>query len=88
MSKTNYEIYHTTYTSSVQEAEAFAEKNGYSVDKDQMFQDIGMGTKRPSEGETTKFMIKLFKNGKEQRKALHAQVYGMETRYELNMYIS
>jgi hypothetical protein len=87
--KKDYEIYHKSYTSAVQEAEDFAKKNGYEVDKEQMAQDIGLNTQRPKEGKTTKFRIDLFKDGKEQRKKLHAQVFGMPSgNYELNMYIS
>ncbi len=36
---------------------------------------------------TNRFTITLFKNGKEQKKALQIQVYGMSNRYELNAYI-
>ena len=47
-----------------------------------------MGSKKPSEGKTNRFTIGLLKNGKEQRKALSIQVYGMKNSYELNAYIS
>jgi hypothetical protein len=88
--KGDYEVYHSSYTSAVQAAEDFAIKNKYEVDKDKMSIDIGMNTRRPKEGDTTKFMIDLFKDGKEQRKKLHAQVYCMQggSKFELNMYIS
>lgn len=83
-----YTIDHNTYTSAVQEAEKYATSRGYEVNHDQMFTDIGINTSRPKEGEYSRFTIFLFKNSKEQRKALHAQVYGKENgRYELNMYI-
>jgi hypothetical protein len=83
-----YTIYHTSYTQAVQEAERYALVK-YEVDKERMAQDIGLNTRRPKEGQTTRFMIDLFKDGKEQRKKLHAQVYCMEGgKYELNMYIS
>lgn len=86
--KGDYEIYHKSYSSAVQAAEEYAIKNKYEVDSDKMFNDIGINTKRPREGETTRFMIDLFKDGKEQRKKLHAQVYGRDNGFELNMYIS
>jgi len=93
--KKDYEIKHSSYTSAVQEAEDYAVKNGYEVDKEQMAQDIGLGTRRPKKGKTTRFTIDLLKNGKMQKKKLHAQVYGQDHEqsnnpnlYELNMYIS
>jgi hypothetical protein len=47
-----------------------------------------MGPRKPTEGETNRFSITLFKDGKEQRKMLHIQVYGMNKKYELNCYIN
>lgn len=85
-----YFIYHNSYTSAVQEAERMATEK-YDVDQDQMAVDIGMNTRRPKDGETVRFHIDLYKDGKLQRKKLHAQVYGRGTKYsnfELNMYIS
>ena len=76
--KSDYETAHKSYTSAVQAAEDFAIKNGYEVDKEQMARDIGMGTQRPKKGKTTRFTIDLYKNGKPQRKKLHAQVYGQD----------
>ena len=46
-----------------------------------------MGPKKPSEGKTNSFSIRLSKDGKEQKKQLHIQVYGMKISYELNAYI-
>ena len=66
----------------------FAEKNGYEIDSDEMFNVVGTGPKRPAVGKTNKYHLTLMKNGKEDRKKLHFQVYGMKTQYELNMYIS
>jgi hypothetical protein len=47
-----------------------------------------MGPKKPSEGKTNSFSIELFKDGKEQKKMLHIQIYGMKNKYELNAYIN
>ena len=47
-----------------------------------------MGDKKPKDGVTNKFTITLFKDGKEQKKALQVQVYGMGNKYELNTYIA
>ena len=86
--KNDYVIYHSTYTSAIEEALSFAKKNGYSTNEDETFDIIGAGPKKPSDGKTNKLTIPLYKNDKPQRKSLHIQVYGMGNRYELNMYIS
>ena len=86
--KKDYEIYHKTFTSAVEEVEKFAEKNGYEIDSDEMFNKVGTGPKKPSVGKTNEYHLTLMKNGKEDRKKLHFQVYGMKSQYELNMYIS
>lgn len=89
--KNDYVIYHSSYSSAVDEALKLAKKNGYDVDDDQVFDNISTGSKRPKAGKTTRVTLPLWKNGKEQRKALHFQVYGMDDkkgRYELNAYIS
>ena len=86
--KKDYEIYHKTFTSAVEEVEKFAEKNGYEIDSDEMFNKVGTGPKKPSVGKTNEYHLTLMKNGKEDRKKLHFQVYGLKSQYELNMYIS
>ena len=95
-SNKDYTIYHKSYTSATDQIDAFAKKNGYSLDDEtdpedkgsQMFDLIGTGPKKPTNGKTNKFSFKLYKGDKLQRKGLHAQVYGDENRFELNMYIS
>ena len=82
-----YDVYHNSYTSAIQSAREYAEKNGYTVSDDDSFRKIGMGPKKPSEGKTNKFSIELSYGGKDSRKQLHIQVYGMRTKYELNCYI-
>ena len=82
------ETYHNTYTSAINAAKEYAEKQGYEINDDDSFRKIGMGPKKPSEGKTNRFSIELSKDGKVQRKQLHIQVYGMKYKYELNCYIS
>jgi len=94
--KKDYEIYHKSYSDAVSEIEKFVKKNGYTLDDEsdkenigsQMFDEIGRGPKKPTNGKTNKFDLKLYKNNKEQKKMLHVQIYGDEGRFELNMYIS
>ena len=80
-------VYHKSYTEAIQTAKEYALKKGYMVDDDDSFRKIGMGPRKPSEGKTNKFSIELSYGGKDSRKQLHIQVYGMRTKYELNCYI-
>ena len=86
--KSAYEIYHKDYSSAVQTAIKQAEKRGYEVDMDDWHDKVATGPKKPSSGKTNSFSVKLKKDGKESKKALHLQVYNMDNqKYELNMYI-
>ena len=85
--KSDYEVYHKSYTSAIEAAREYAEKKGYEINNDDAFTKIGMGPRKPSEGKTNKFSIELSKDGKIQRKKLQIQVYGMRNSYELNAYI-
>lgn len=87
----DYTVYHNTYSSAVQAAEKWAENRGYTIDEDDWSTKIAFGPKKPSKGKTNRATIGLFKNGKEQRKALHIQVYNRGVSgntYELNAYIN
>jgi hypothetical protein len=87
INEAKFEVYHDSYTSAINAAKQWAEKEGYEIDDEDSFRKIGMGPKKPSEGKTNKFSIELTKDGKSQKKMLHIQVYGMKTKYELNCYI-
>jgi hypothetical protein len=84
----NYETYHDTYSSAIREALEYVERRGYETEGDDVWNNISVGPKKPSEGETNKITLTLYKNGKEQRKALHIQVYNTGKKYELNVYIN
>jgi len=87
-SASGYEIYHKDYSSAVQTAIKQAEKRGFEVDMDDWHDKVATGPKKPSSGKTNSFSVKLKKDGKESKKALHLQVYNMDNqKYELNMYI-
>jgi hypothetical protein len=88
VNESKYQVYHNSYTSAVNAALEYAEKQGYSYDREETATEIGMGPKKPDDGKTNKFSITLYKDGKEQKKALQIQIYGMGNRYELNTYIS
>lgn len=85
VNESKYQVYHNSYTSAVDTALEYAERQGYSYDKEETATKIGMGPKKPDDGKTS---ITLYKDGKEQKKALHVQIYGMGERFELNAYIA
>jgi len=87
-SKKNDDVYHKTYTSAINAALEYAEKRGYTYDKEEVAREIGMGPRKPKDGDTNRFTISLKKDDKEQKKSLHIQVYGMKETYELNCYIN
>ena len=63
-----------------------AKKKGYTVDPDDIDSKVASGPKKPSEGRTNSFTLKLKDNPK---KMLAVQVYGMGGgKYELNTYIT
>jgi hypothetical protein len=72
-----FDVYHKSYTSAINAALDYAEKRGYEYDKEETASKIGSGPKKPDEGKTNRFTISLYKDGKEQKKSLHIQVYGM-----------
>ena len=82
------DVYHNTFSSAVQTAGEYAKSKGYELNDDEWFNTIATGPKKPQEGETNRYTLTLYKDGKEQRKALHIQVYGMKNKYELNTYIA
>lgn len=94
--KDDYEIYHSSYTSAVQEIKKFAKNHGYTFGEtkedadNQLFDVIGTGPSKPSPGKTNKINLEIWKGKKKQKKELHAQVYnrGVSNKtFELNMYI-
>jgi hypothetical protein len=87
-----YMVYHKSYTSAVDGALNYAHGKGFTYDKEETAEKIGMGPKRPSEGKTNKFSINLYRYGKmEKNKKLHIQIYNrgndLDAPYELNCYI-
>jgi len=91
--ESDYVLYHDTYTSAIQAAEKFANKQGYELDPEEMATEIGMGPGKPKDGRTTKHSLTLLKNGKpiKGKKRLQIQVYNRgqnRNAYELNTYIA
>lgn len=85
--KNDYKVYHTSYSQLIDEIEDYATSLGYELGDDfgNAYVD---GFFKPKNGRTKKDSLTLYKDGKEQRKALHVQIYGENNRFELNMYVN
>ena len=83
----NYKLYHTTFSSAVQEAIAVAKKQGFEVDEEDWQSKVATGPKKPSKDKTNSYSIDLTKNGSPTKKKLQIQVYNMGEKYELNTYV-
>jgi hypothetical protein len=85
------DVYWQSYSLAIRHALAQAKKKGYEIDQDDIDREISFGSGKPGRGKTVRHTLPLKKNGKEQRKALHIQVYNRDTDknpFELNSYIS
>lgn len=85
--KNSYKVYHNSYHDAVVEAIDYANANGYIISDEDIWREVVLHKKRPKLGQTTRISLPIYKNGKEQKKMLHFQVYGMDNKYELNSYI-
>ena len=84
--KNDYPIYHKTYSDAMQASYAFAKKKGFEVDKSDIDDKVATGPKKPSNGKTNSFTLKLVG---QKNKRLAVQVTNLDNRrYELNCYIT
>jgi hypothetical protein len=84
--KNDYPIYHKTYSDAMQASYAFAKKKGFEVDKNDIDDKVATGPKKPSNGKTNSFTLKLVS---QKNKRLAVQVTNLDNRrYELNCYIT
>lgn len=82
--KFDYEIYHKTLSSTLDAARKYSVVKGY----DEVEFDMN-DVQHVAYGHTERFSKELTKSGVPQKKALHVQIYRMESgNYELNMYIN
>lgn len=94
--KEKYQVYHHTFTSAVAEVGRYIASHGYDFDEDDYWSSVATGNKKPSSGKTNRYKVKLTKDGKETKKFIAFQVYGMgkntkhsaSDKFELNMYIT
>jgi hypothetical protein len=84
--KSDYPLYHKTYSDAMQAAYAHAKKKGFEVDKNDIDDKVATGPKKPSNGKTNSFTLKLVG---QKNKRLAVQVTNLDNRrYELNCYIT
>ena len=84
--KNDYPLYHKTYSGAMQAAYAYAKKRGFEVDKDDIDRKVATGPRKPSNGKTNSFTLKLVG---QKNKMLAVQVTNLDNqRYELNTYIT
>jgi len=86
--KSDFQVYHATYSSAIDAVESYAKSLGYELDQEEYGNAYIDGFFKPNDGETKKDTLSLYKNGREQKKALHVQIYGMGNKFELNMYVN
>jgi len=86
--QSDFQVYHNKYSSAIDEIEKYAKKMGYELDREEYANAYTDAFFKPKDGQTKKDTLTLYKNGKEQRKALHVQIYGMGNKFELNAYIN
>lgn len=82
------ETYFDSYSSAIESILDRTKAKGYTIEDEEVWNKISVGSKRPKDGETTRVSLVLHKDGKECKKMLHIQVYGMGKKYELNGYIN
>jgi hypothetical protein len=81
--KYDFEVYHKTLASALDEIERYAQVRGYDPIEFGPFD-----TEHISYGTTKKITLELSIDGKPQRKRMHVQIYRMDSgNYELNMYV-
>ena len=83
----NYPLYHSQYTYAINSAFDYHKNNGLNVDDDTKFKHIGVGPRKPAEGETVTHNIPA-KDKNNKNHIIHIQVYnkGGNKPYELNTY--
>lgn len=87
--KKDYRQDHASLTSAVAEVTALLKKNGYEFDEDDYWDKVASGPKKPSVGKTNRYNVDITKGGKPVKNhSIAFQVYGKESGYELNAYIT
>ena len=83
------ELYFDTYSAAVEHALTTTRKQ-FDIDPEDVADIVGLKSRKPGRGKTTKVSIPLYKRDKLDRKQLHIQVFNRDTdrnTYELNFYV-
>lgn len=83
----DYPVYHKSFSSAVQAAKDYIEARGFQISDDEIWNKISVGPAKPQDGKYNRYSLEISKNGKEQKKAFHIQVYNTGHNYELNCYV-
>lgn len=85
----DYEIYHKTYTSAIDEVLSFLKSNGLFLSADDVWNEISIGSSKPKHGSTNRFNILCYDSkGFPAKKSIAFQVADLGNNYELNMYLN
>ena len=83
----DYEIYHDTFSSAIEEVIEFAKKNNLYFSSNDIFTEITTGAGRPKNGETRRYSMVLYnRDGTPAGKGISFQIADLGKRYELNAY--
>lgn len=80
--------FYKSYGEAIDAVQAYAQSKGYELDQEEYGFAYTNASDKPKNGETKEEHITLYKNGKEQKKALHVSMYGRNGGFEVTMYIN
>ena len=80
--------FYKSYGEAIDAVQAYAQSKGYELDQEEYGFAYTDASDKPKNGETKEEHITLYKNGKEQKKALHVSMYGRNGGFEITMYIN
>lgn len=80
--------FYKSYGEAIDAVQAYAQSKGYELDQEEYGFAYTDASDKPKNGETKEEHITLYKNGREQKKALHVSMYGRNGGFEVTMYIN
>lgn len=80
--------FYKSYGEAINAVQAYAQSKGYELDQEEYGFAYTDASDKPKNGETKEEHITLYKNGREQKKALHVSMYGRNGGFEVTMYIN
>ncbi len=86
---TSYIIYHKTFTSAINEVIKQLSQQKLYLSKEDVSTQITFGRGKPKHGMTDRYVMLCYNlAGQPAKKAVNFQIADLETRYELNMYVT